>query len=31
MIKKITKTKTQFLKLINTIDNYLFVIGDKLL
>jgi hypothetical protein len=31
MIKKITKTKSQILKFINTIDNYLFVIGDKLL
>lgn len=31
MSEKITKTKTQILKIINTVDNYLFVIGDKIL
>jgi hypothetical protein len=31
MTEKITKTKTKFLKIINTVDNYLFVIGDKIL
>lgn len=31
MMRKITKTKTQFLKIINTLDNYLYVIGDKIL
>ena len=31
MTEKITNTKTKFLKIINTVDNYLFVIGDKIL